>query len=211
MRVDAQVEAVLRRRGRLTLAVVIVAAATGCGRFGFGSQLADATGDASGDDAATGDAGSGEPCNGIDDNGNGLVDEGCPCTPFTMNYPTENFSGLPISTGSDWIVNAGDHYDRIDGTTGALVASFPADANDVITAWNGSALVGFDAGAVKFLALDGTVVATGPATGVSSSRYPTLPLERRRLIDVATAIVDGGARCRDADVALTRTDATLAR
>jgi hypothetical protein len=146
-----------------SLALCVLAA--GCGRLDFGER-----GDAGADDAIS-DAPSDavaltEPCNGIDDNGNGIVDEGCPCTPFTRTYAQE-FQNTAVPSGRGWLVYDGDVV-QLDsaGTPGASVAidtqSPPAGTQDF--AWDGSRVAYVSStGALALTALDGTDAQLGPS------------------------------------------------
>ena len=120
-------------------AVVVVAA---CGRFGFSGRT-DATevSDVSDDGANV------EACNGIDDDSDALVDEGCPCVPFEVTLDGRSVRG---GDGAVW--------------TGAEVVIVSADAGlDAIRVRDGVMLPAVDLGGAQFspnsVAWTGTAVA----------------------------------------------------
>ncbi len=115
-----------------------------CGRIGF-----DAPSDASDAITATPDAAcSSQPelCNGIDDNCNGEVDEGCPCTPFDVTLPLGE-GGL-VWLGDRYAMftnNSGTTALTIVDTTGAITGSYAFPDNPTpfprSIAWTGTELV----------------------------------------------------------------------
>lgn len=137
-------------------AVVLVLAivpAIGCGRVGFeslgggGTTTVDAS-DARGDgDSAV------EACNGIDDNGDLAIDEGCGCTPFDLTLPLalNSPTSAIISTGTGYLLLVSAPSERLlqpialDGTLGAPVSlgntSFWGSGNRGAFEWTGSELV----------------------------------------------------------------------
>ena len=118
-----------------------------CGRIGF--DPAGDGGDGSGSDAAATCADQPELCNGIDDNCNGQVDEGCPCTPFSVALGQSATSpqlaaAVVVSTGTDYIVYdlaaaALVHVDY-SGNLGATVPLAFDGMYDRIV-WDGAALI----------------------------------------------------------------------
>ena len=139
----------------------------GCGRIGFHEIAVDSATDGTGDGIAP----VVELCNGIDDDGNGLVDEGCPCTPFTYEIPNFIVNRLMLSTGTDWIIDDSFDLFRLDGTTGNIVSMSAPGTNDDVNkqalAWDGAHRVAYASGALQFFDLTGALVATGPPTGIS--------------------------------------------
>jgi hypothetical protein len=129
----------------------------GCGRFGFADPT-DATGpgdgdrDGDGDDAAGDDTldAAGEPCNGIDDNADGRIDEGCACTPFKVTWPQALSVGRPgfAWTGDGYLVlarSSGANAIVPIGPTGAFGTPTNLSAGSVFTvgdtfAWSGTQL-----------------------------------------------------------------------
>jgi hypothetical protein len=96
---------------------------------------------------ASSDAAVGEICNGIDDTGDGIVDEECPCMPFdvtvagSIRYPDIVWAGdryfvVTQDTGTLAVAPV------IDGTVGApfVVGSVPTTPAVHDLAWNGSTL-----------------------------------------------------------------------
>ena len=94
----------------------------GCGRINFGTP----------DDggAIVTCVPASETCNGVDDDCNDLVDEGCPCTPFNAAFMGDTFEADndPVWTGSDYYVarriNAQYQLTQI-AQTGALGSNVP--------------------------------------------------------------------------------------
>ncbi|HEY0194459.1 MAG TPA: hypothetical protein VGC42_25275 [Kofleriaceae bacterium] len=131
------------------------------------------------------DAG-GEACNGIDDNGDGRIDEGCACAPFSVEVPFRVMSA--VSLGNSWAlttttdlqpspgdrVPAGyaridgrgtvlDHEDLLDGLVGPSPQPFAWDGHALTYVWTSDtdshlAMIGPDA----------TPIATGPSLGLAA-------------------------------------------
>jgi hypothetical protein len=138
----------------VAIGIAVAVAIGGCGRFGF----TDPSTVPPAGDGATGDAASDTPtadappefCNGVDDDGDGVIDEGCPCTPFDAPLAS---TIAPYGPELAWL---GDRYvvaatlagaDRLavvnaNGSLGSAVA-LPSGgylSPTAALAWNGSAL-----------------------------------------------------------------------
>jgi hypothetical protein len=158
---------------------LVVIALAGCGRIGF-HALGDAgvTTDGQSDAAQC----TPEQCNGIDDDCDGLVDEGCPCTAFSTSVPASGgVAGAIVSTGTDYLLAEGTAIDVVGSAGTATAMSDPSAllANNIGSwAWNGGELVYVDpSGALGFYTPGGTT-RLGPALGLQS---PWLfPLVQRR-------------------------------
>jgi hypothetical protein len=164
----------------LRAALVVLA---GCGRIAFdplGDAGAASEGDGNG--SATACVPTAEICNGIDDDCNGIVDEGCPCNAFTslVSHPVSPPSqlGAMLSTGNGYIV-----YDYELSTldtvapTGAITGSLPVAFVPLtdVAMWDGSALViahsdGASSITLAHIASDGTptVFATIPVAALDT-------------------------------------------
>lgn len=124
-----------------------------------------------------------ERCNGIDDNGDGRVDEGCTCTPFSTTLPVE-INPMLLGLGDGWAattppdVSQSRTYVRLDGAGQiAAMSSLP----DLVAAlwlqslaWDGSRLayIAGDIGGDVHLALlgpDGTSLGRGPDLGLAGA------------------------------------------
>jgi hypothetical protein len=96
---------------------------------------------------ASGDGGAGEICNGVDDTQDGVVDEGCPCTPFDVSVPGTIYSPDIVWTGERYFVVTGD-VNTIevapvtDGMVGPsfLVGVAPTTYSRHDLAWSGTTL-----------------------------------------------------------------------
>lgn len=143
-----------------------------------------------------------EVCDGIDDNGNGLVDEGCACQPFSVEVPFRVTSAL--SLGDGWALTTTDlsetatflaavsdpsasqvqmGYARIDGS-GAVRINLPAldglfGPNPRPFAWTGTELAYLWAGAsaehIATMTPDGVPVVTGPDLGIDHPAGSPVP------------------------------------
>jgi hypothetical protein len=130
----------------------------GCGRLGFESTV----------DGGTPACAAVETCNGIDDTCDGLVDEGCPCTPFDVTLPFEAQRGL-ISTGDGLLVSTITGVVHLDAS-GAMDATYPGrfqtyTESKQLVGWTGREMITLDVDHVAFRALDGTA-RSGPPLGV---------------------------------------------
>src|SRR5262252_6006212 len=113
--------------------VALAALAIGCGRIGFDARQ-DAN--AHGGDSRSCTA---EQCNGIDDDCDGKIDEGCSCTPFSTANPDSAGNWL-VSTGDGWVTDDGVAFLRIadDGTVTAGATGTVSGAQIGPAAWDGS-------------------------------------------------------------------------
>jgi hypothetical protein len=135
--------------------------AAGCGRISFGVRNDDG--------ARRGDSRSctAEVCNGIDDDCDGKIDEGCGCTPFSMATPDTSSNWL-VSTGDGWVTDNGMAFERIadDGTVTVGASGTVVGAASGPAVWDGTHLVFVGANnALQFAMADGTIVAQGPSLG----------------------------------------------
>lgn len=85
---------------RVTITCLVSLAACGSGRGGTSTSDSGA------------DTASGELCNGVDDNGDDVIDEGCPCSPFDTSTP-----GSLYAADIAW---AGDRYFVVTKDQGTL-------------------------------------------------------------------------------------------
>jgi hypothetical protein len=133
-----------------------------------------------------------EACNGIDDTGDGRIDEGCPCTAFVVDVPFRVHSA--VSLGDGWAlvtneltarqtVDAHASYTRIDDT-GSVVAMQLLDGvawgGRHQFAWNGSEIAYVagdpDGVHVAFLSGEGVKTRNGLPIAISHvSPFPSLP------------------------------------
>ena len=122
-----------------TVRVVALAAAacSACGRVGF-TEVTD-VGPGSACIAAT------EVCNGIDDDCDGQIDEGCPCTPFSVTISSGPAGPLVRDlawTGAYYIVadTVTGLLDEVDNT-GSVIGMMPFafDRSDDLVFWDGVA------------------------------------------------------------------------
>jgi hypothetical protein len=171
--------------------LLVACAGAGCGRIGF---------DATNDGVTDGASGQAEVCNGIDDNLDGLIDENCPCTPFSVALgqsatapPID--SALLVSTGTGFIVYdlaLGFVYVDAAGNVGAPYPITLAASGERIV-WDGSALMHAwfpfnNAVEVDRVTPDG--VATR-VTEIASIASVGTSLERRRDGNFDVALVSG--------------------
>lgn len=129
-----------------------------------------------------------EVCNGVDDNDDGRVDEGCPCTPFEVEVPFR--VNAAVSLGDGWALvgnelalkqpaDAHASYVRISDA-GAVTAMAPLDGvawgERHQLAWTGSEIAyvwGDTTSAhVAFLAPDGTRTHAGPNISIPAASVP---------------------------------------
>lgn len=95
---------------------------------------------------ASGDSGAGEICNGVDDTQDGVVDEGCPCTPFDVTAPGTVASPDIVWTGDGYFVVTGDlnTLEVAPVTGGTIGPSFVAGVTPNFArhdlAWSGTTL-----------------------------------------------------------------------
>ena len=154
-----------------------MAFAAGCGRIAF-----DPLGE--GPDGTCVPAA--EVCNGVDDDCNRRVDEGCPCTPFAVTVPNnEEILQMPALawTGSGYVIGirrASENRLLHIAADGAIGADHLRVTGNEVFIWDGRlvAIAGGSALTVRELALDGTVLAeravhTGTAIqDISATRAP---------------------------------------
>jgi hypothetical protein len=162
-----------------------VIAAAGCGRLHF-DPLGGGNGTGDGADPIPGDGAlpvtctplGPETCDGIDDDCDGLVDEGCPCSPFasTLNETNTTYGAGLVWTGSGIVQLEKDPSNvavwMID-TSGVLgqyklIANKPLLIGSVTAAWNGSVL------AIVFDEINHIVVAMFDPSTLSVQTNPML-------------------------------------
>lgn len=124
-----------------------------------------------------------EACNGIDDTGDGRIDEGCLCKAFVVDVPFRVHSAVSLGDGWALVTNelmakqtADSHasYTRIDDA-GSVVAMQSLDGvawgGRHQLAWNGSELAYVagdpDGVHVAFLSVDGVKTHSGPLIAIS--------------------------------------------
>lgn len=122
-------------------AAVLLGVLSACGRIGF-APLAGADGSGSSQTA--------ERCNGLDDDGNGAIDEGCACTPFDVTLPDSIYgAGLAwLGTGYAVLTLATSASLTVVDETGVpvgtspmpVIASSPVQPVELL-AWTGSEIV----------------------------------------------------------------------
>ncbi|HTL38446.1 MAG TPA: putative metal-binding motif-containing protein [Kofleriaceae bacterium] len=129
----------------ITAATALLGSA--CGRYHF-----DERGDGDGDIGLGATCTpSPEVCDGLDNNCDNAVDEGCPCMPFDVTLPvSQGGSGLGLAwTGTRYMVHSADATTwgiqnvEIDGTAGtyASFVSSSTGGRGPMIAWTGSSLV----------------------------------------------------------------------
>src|SRR5689334_17293226 len=116
--------------------LALVAALAGCGRIDFDPH-------AGGDAAPRCLPKAEEVCNGVDDDCDRLVDEGCPCAPFDVTLST-GIGRTIVSTGDEYLLEAGGFL-RVDATgaeVGTVTSPSYADGNSRAGfAWDGARVV----------------------------------------------------------------------
>lgn len=131
----------------VTLLITIALVVSGCGRLGF--EPSDGVVGAP-DGEVTSCTPATEVCNGIDDDCNTIVDDGCPCTAFDVTvpvaaalFPALAFVGTGYLTLTDDGTTYGVQVIASDGTLGNRGVLGPRSATgvgDQVFAWTGAAL-----------------------------------------------------------------------
>lgn len=114
-----------------------------------------------------------EPCNGIDDNGDGQIDEGCPCEAYSNELPTV-LDPMLVSLGAGWATiarsGASASYVRLDDRGHLLAATAIPDLGSTgrlrALAWDGnrlSYLGGLGDTYLAHLTVDGQADGRGPS------------------------------------------------
>ncbi len=140
----------------------------GCGRIDFADHRDGSTGD--GPTAMC----SAEVCNGIDDDCDGLIDEGCPCAPFSVSATNIGVQPWLVSEGVGWATASSSAFYRIDDS-GSITASAPGPQSSQTTqetvAWTGENLVYLAGTNLVFASPAGDTLMTGPALDVGAGGY----------------------------------------
>jgi hypothetical protein len=169
---------------RCSIAVALV----GCGRIGFDDHARASNDGGGGDDGGFTGLGNDAPlpvtctpigaelCNGIDDNCNGVIDEGCACTPIAIGFGESPglYSNQLMWTGAGYLqVGANSAQVGVmpidpSGTPGTFVSLYDGMAGDMSgdtsAAWTGTTLgVGFDhnSGVVELGRVDMATMTSG--------------------------------------------------
>lgn len=179
----------------MRLVVVAWLLGCGCGRLRFEPL--------EGDDASPVPC-SAELCNGIDDDCDGSVDEGCACTPFDVTLTqSETASGLVWTGAGCFVITSDgttDYVERLDGA-GISLGKTPIGARSTITftltevsAWTGSelGLVWVRGGKVQLARFDAAGSPIGTPVDVNSSTTGAAPVVFWNHDRFAIAWDDGG-------------------
>lgn len=109
-------------------AAIVLWAVTGCGRIGFDAPEGAGTGT-----TPPGCSQQAERCNGVDDNCDGAIDEGCTCTPFDVTLPNSRYGAALAWLGNGYAVlllNGSAATLTVLDEAGKVVGTSPLPATD---------------------------------------------------------------------------------